>query len=274
MRPSTIVGELTADTISGSNFYVRSYSGTNAGPLGTNMRWWPGSTGGTGIFWGPETTEVSDRYIQLAVTPKAGNSFTSDSVTFWSAGGGTRGMKANLYCSTDPTFGTKTLLNTDSAVALPHGTEVGPIRYAFAVKMTASDVQTFRFRIYPWYTGASSNSKYVYTQLAVIMGTTTSATAVDDPMPRSIPTTYSLGQNYPNPFNPTTGIRYQLPRAGNVRLAVYNLLGLEVATLVNGFREAGAHNVSWNAAGMPSGVYFYKIDAGNFTRTLKMVLQK
>ncbi len=89
-----------------------------------------------------------------------------------------------------------------------------------------------------------------------------------------IPSTYALGQNYPNPFNPTTGISYQLPQAGNVKLGVYNLLGMEVATLVNGFREAGIHSATWNATGMPSGVYFYKIEAGNFSRTLKMVLQK
>lgn len=269
VRPSTIVGQLTADTISGSTFVIRDYTGGNAGPLGTFMRWWPG----TGVSWGPETTEVAGRYIQLTVSPKPGNTFTSDSISFWSAGGGTGNMWMNLYFSTDPTFAAKTILNSDTAINLPHATNVGAKRYAYVMKKTVNAGEALYFRIYPWYNGAASTSKYVYSQLAVISGTTASSTAVDDQV-HHIPSTYALGQNYPNPFNPTTGISYELPQAGNVKLGVYNLLGMEVATLVNGFREAGIHSATWNATGMPSGVYFYKIEAGNFSRTLKMVLQK
>jgi hypothetical protein len=93
---------------------------------------------------------------------------------------------------------------------------------------------------------------------------------VDAGMPR----TFELGQNYPNPFNPSTVMSYQLPVASNVSLKVYDVLGREVATLVNGRQEAGRYSVSFNAASFASGVYFYRLQAGNFVQTKKMMLVK
>ena len=85
---------------------------------------------------------------------------------------------------------------------------------------------------------------------------------------------YSLSQNYPNPFNPSTEINYTLAKSGNITLKVYNLLGSEVATLVDGFMEAGKHSVKFSAKDFTSGVYFYTIKADNFTSTRKMLLLK
>ncbi len=85
---------------------------------------------------------------------------------------------------------------------------------------------------------------------------------------------YSLSQNYPNPFNPSTEINYTLAKSGNVTLTIYNLLGSEVATLVNGFMEAGKHSVKFDANDITSGIYFYTIKADNFTSTRKMILMK
>lgn len=85
---------------------------------------------------------------------------------------------------------------------------------------------------------------------------------------------YELAQNYPNPFNPMTTIRYQIPEGGFVSLKVYDVLGKEVATLVNGAKEAGSHWVSFNASGLASGVYFYRLQAGGFAETRKMMLVK
>jgi hypothetical protein len=85
---------------------------------------------------------------------------------------------------------------------------------------------------------------------------------------------YSLSQNYPNPFNPTTEINYSLAKSGNITLKIYNLLGSEVATLVNGFNEAGKHSVKFNANDITSGIYFYTIKADGFTSTRKMILMK
>ncbi len=85
---------------------------------------------------------------------------------------------------------------------------------------------------------------------------------------------YQLSQNYPNPFNPSTTIRFNLPVAGNVRLTVFNILGQEVKTLVNGYREAGQNTVTFEAKNLSSGIYIYKIEAGSFTQTKKMTLLK
>jgi hypothetical protein len=85
---------------------------------------------------------------------------------------------------------------------------------------------------------------------------------------------YELAQNYPNPFNPVTMIRYQIPTAETVSLKVYDVLGKEVATLVSGRQEAGNYAVPFNASGLSSGMYFYRLQAGSFVETRKMMLVK
>jgi len=90
----------------------------------------------------------------------------------------------------------------------------------------------------------------------------------------NIPTEYKLEQNYPNPFNPTTTIRYSIPKAGSVTLKIYNLIGEEIATLVNEEKAAGNYEIEFDATQLPSGVYFYQIKAGDFSQTKKMLLLK
>ena len=85
---------------------------------------------------------------------------------------------------------------------------------------------------------------------------------------------YDLYQNYPNPFNPTTNITYQVLKPGNVELKVYDILGREVMTLVNDFRNVGKYTVDLNASRLASGVYFYRLKSGEFVSTKKMVLLK
>ncbi len=89
-----------------------------------------------------------------------------------------------------------------------------------------------------------------------------------------LPTKFSIDQNYPNPFNPSTIISYALPEASNVKLIVYNSLGQEVSTLINSTQDAGVHNINFNASNLTSGLYFYRIEAGNFTQVKKMILLK
>jgi hypothetical protein len=89
-----------------------------------------------------------------------------------------------------------------------------------------------------------------------------------------IPSTFALHQNYPNPFNPSTTISYDLPVRARVKLVIYNLLGQEVATLVNGEQEPGRYNVKFDARGLPSGIYFYRLEAGKFVDVKKMILVK
>jgi hypothetical protein len=88
------------------------------------------------------------------------------------------------------------------------------------------------------------------------------------------PAVYALEQNYPNPFNPSTTINYSIGEAGIVKVAVYNLLGQEVALIVNEFKEAGLHSVNFDAAQLTSGAYFYTIETPQFKQTRKMLLAK
>lgn len=89
-----------------------------------------------------------------------------------------------------------------------------------------------------------------------------------------IPSKYSLSQNYPNPFNPVTRIIYGIPKSGNVKLAIYDILGKEVAVIINGHQDAGKYRFDFNASGLSSGIYFYQLISNNFTDTKKMILTK
>ncbi len=102
------------------------------------------------------------------------------------------------------------------------------------------------------------NGSYNYSQVIEVSGVTVS--------------TIQLEQNYPNPFNPATTIKYQLGNDGFVSLKVFNALGEEVAELVNQFQKAGSHQLIFEGKDLPSGMYVYKITAGNYTESKKMIL--
>jgi hypothetical protein len=89
-----------------------------------------------------------------------------------------------------------------------------------------------------------------------------------------VPKKFDLSQNYPNPFNPSTLIKYAIPHDAFVSIKVYNLLGQEITTLVNELKQTGYYSVTFNGSNLASGVYFYRIEAGNFTSVKKMVLVK
>ncbi len=93
---------------------------------------------------------------------------------------------------------------------------------------------------------------------------------VDAGLPRG----FAHPQNYPNPFNPTTVIEFAIPTTETVSLKIYDVLGREVATLLNERRNAGVHRINFNATNLSSGTYFYRLQAGTFTQTKKMILVK
>ncbi len=88
------------------------------------------------------------------------------------------------------------------------------------------------------------------------------------------PFSFQLEQNYPNPFNPVTTISYLLPSRSEVRLTIYNILGEEITRLFDGIQPGGFHRITWDASGVSSGIYFYRIQAGDFVQTRKMLLLK
>ena len=89
-----------------------------------------------------------------------------------------------------------------------------------------------------------------------------------------IPKSFTLNQNYPNPFNPSTKISFQIPQNEYTTLKVYDVLGNEVATLLNEEKPAGSYSVKFDGSNLSSGIYFYKLTAGSFVETKKMILLK
>ena len=89
-----------------------------------------------------------------------------------------------------------------------------------------------------------------------------------------LPTEYFLSQNYPNPFNPATKIKYGVKERNNIKIAIFNTIGEEVKILANELKEPGSYEIEFNASSLPSGVYFYRLQAGDFVQTRKMILLK
>jgi hypothetical protein len=88
------------------------------------------------------------------------------------------------------------------------------------------------------------------------------------------PLAFNLYPAYPNPFNPMTTLKFDIPHSGNISLVVYNIMGQEVARLIDGYTAAGTHKMIFDAQGLPSGIYFAQIQAGDFQQVMKMVLLK
>jgi N-acetylmuramoyl-L-alanine amidase len=127
---------------------------------------------------------------------------------------------------------------------------------------------SFQFRYIP---GTSAPEAHLFIdQLEVVHATPTTAA----PEGAALPTSFELHQNYPNPFNPVTVISYQLPVVSDVKLVVYDVLGQEVAELVNGRQVPGKHEARFDGSDLASGVYFYRLEAGSFVGTRKLMLLK
>jgi len=115
-----------------------------------------------------------------------------------------------------------------------------------------------------WYYGTGFNESYEFTGAALIDGIEkVNETKLED---------YFLSQNYPNPFNPSTTLSYTIPELGLVELNVYDVLGREVATLVNKEQSTGSYDVQFNANSLTSGIYFYQLKVGSFVESKKMIL--
>jgi hypothetical protein len=117
---------------------------------------------------------------------------------------------------------------------------------------------------------AQRDAEYAYIKNSLVQGIPSG----DKEIGSNVPDEFNLNQNYPNPFNPTTVINYELPITSNVRLSVFDILGKEVELLVSERQNAGSHPVMFNAANLPSGVYFYRLQAGNYKAVRKLLLLK
>ena len=118
----------------------------------------------------------------------------------------------------------------------------------------------------------SDNGTVVGSGGTILRTTNGGVTFVEEKEIDVIPTKYKLSQNFPNPFNPNTKIKYSVPQSSNVVIKVFDILGNEIEILVNEQKSLGTYEITWYAESLPSGIYFYRIQAGSFVETKKLVL--
>ncbi|MCX6170154.1 MAG: T9SS type A sorting domain-containing protein [Ignavibacteriales bacterium] len=136
-------------------------------------------------------------------------------------------------------------------------------------------IQNFACRVYPAFTPPATWRKFTYDSCTSITIEKWQPTKVEEPELQSSPKSFSLFQNYPNPFNPTTIISYSIVEDSYVKLKVFNLIGEEVKILVDGRQKSGKYSVELTAQNLPSGLYFYRMQAGNsYQAVRKMILLK
>ena len=155
---------------------------------------------------------------------------------------------------------------TDSTIGTYLPDLAPPLGNITALPLYSTTDSTFIYTFGGYDGAASSANVWMYKYKSLVVGTSTQTSEV--------PSNYLLSQNYPNPFNPVTKISYALPKSGFISLKVYDMLGKEVATLVNEQKTAGTYSVDFNASQFSSGVYFYKIVTNGFSDIKRMVLIK
>ena len=165
-------------------------------------------------------------------------------------------------------------------------TSIGNNQWETSLVFTAGDAIEYKYTRGSWATvekdeaGAEIGNRTLtvpsddHTQEDVVGSWADLGTFVHDEYTESMPDQYLLSQNYPNPFNPETTIRFSLPEQNTVTLKIYDLMGSEIETLLNTQMQAGNHQVRWSAKHVPSGIYLYRLQAGAYSNTRKLILQK
>ncbi|MBK6504145.1 MAG: Omp28-related outer membrane protein [Ignavibacteria bacterium] len=170
----------------------------------------------------------------------------------------------------------KSMMNGDAGELINSGnwtsgtTVTRNINYVVPSSPQIADVNNADLNIFVYLQSASISTSSLVQQATKTP--VTGATGINNN--NMIVDNYALSQNYPNPFNPSTTFTFSVPKSGNVSLKFYDALGSEVATYVDGFINAGSYSVEFDGSKLASGIYFYKLQAGDFSATKKMVLSK
>ncbi len=176
------------------------------------------------------------------------------------------------FAYTQGSWQTTTLLvnlNVDSAKFYMNGTMVHKWRWTAGASGTAVPKKLSAADFF----GATATDEFYVDNFSYNPSANWIITGINQ-VGNTVPVEYALSQNYPNPFNPTTKINFALPKSGLVTMKVYDILGKEVATLVNEVKNAGSYTVDFNASSLTSGVYFYKVSVNGFSEVKKMLLLK
>ena len=292
---------VTLSNISGAGtFTVNATSGSHPNALGTNvlqMYWSLSNNGFT-------SADLTFEYLDSDVIGNESNYVIGKYDGTWSFMGGSVNTTTNqatingVTSFSDWSLGEQSALPVElssfsatilgSSVKLSWKTETEVNNYGFDVERSELSAERQAWEKIGFVNGnGNSNSpkSYTFTDTDVLSGKYSYRLKQIDndgkfeyskviEVDLGAPTKFELSQNYPNPFNPVTTIRFSLPEAGNVKLTLFNILGQEIKTLVNDFKESGVHTINFDATDLNSGMYIYKIEAGNFVQTRKMTLIK
>lgn len=226
--------------------------------------------GGTATAFCTWSTGGAVSNDQWLITPQITNVLANDSLKFymrWWPNNFADTVQIRISTTT-PTAANFTVLVANLGFPA-NGLDTGWISYGYRlsnfVTAGANVYIAFREKIVDNFNDGASIS----VDLVQVTTTTDVAEQVS-----TTPASFQLQQNYPNPFNPSTNIRFSIPNAAQLALKVYNTLGQEVATLAEGHYSAGTYNAQWDASGLADGMYFYKLQTGNYTEVKKLILLK
>lgn len=229
--------------------------------------------GQTAAGYPPNTIDsLQNVWVQYRVSPNPGYVFKVNNISFDIIGSGSGSMRARAFISTDPNFSSKTEIYNTGA-SLPTAGFARVTVPVFDVALGSGN--SLFLRVYTWIHNQSGyvTGKRVVLRNVEVTGTTEPSTSVAL-AGIGVPAKFSVEQNFPNPFNPTTNIRFEIPKASNVTVKVFNLLGQEVALVFSGQKEAGSYTLPFQAGHLSSGAYIYKVEAGDFVGIKRMILLK
>jgi len=254
------------------------YRGT--GPQGTTATWYQGQDAVFSAYNGPTTGYVAANYNVVTnvnlidswlVLPRiSGGLNQGDSLYFY---------ERSLY---QDTYADSLWIMYSSSDSIPEGTWTllariktntatdAWLRVGFVAPATSVDGRfAIRYHVADGGPNGADSDYLGIDALSIVRSVTGTSHNGQD-----VPKDFKLAQNYPNPFNPSTNISFSVPKAGNVKISVYDVLGNEVGTVLNEYKQAGNYNVNYNASALSSGVYFYKMISGSYIETRKMTLIK
>ncbi len=245
---------------------VTPVPGFNGGTLFTPVG------GGTAMAFANYLTGGSSSNDEWLITPQITNVQPGDSLTFWLRKFGNYVDHLDIKISTTTNSSVASFTYTVANIVFPAINDTAWTRKAYALSsvsgLTAGSNIYVGFREHV--TDNLNDGDVVGLDLISLVGSTVGVINNGT----GVPSSYELAQNYPNPFNPSTKINFSIPKAGNVKLAVYDMIGNEVSVITNGELAAGNYTASFNASKLSSGVYFYKLVTGEFTSTKRMILVK
>jgi hypothetical protein len=229
--------------------------------------------GGTAVAFCNYITGGTSSNDEWLITPQLTNTATSDSLTFWMRKFGTYLDHVDVRISTTtPTVAAMTTVVQNMTFQVA---DSGWVQYRYNIGSLVPAGSNIYIGFRQWVADALNDGASFSFDLVNI---TSNGVQAITPVGTEIPKSYTISQNYPNPFNPTTNFNFGLPKSGNMKLAVYDMLGSEVGVIFDGYKEAGNYTVSYDASKLASGVYFYRLIADGpgqkFTKTQKMILVK